>query len=274
MTRGTGISGSLTEVFRAHARAGLALPADPDQLERALVQRHEEARALRPGLALPAEVFVRHVAERLPGEKAGAPVEEVLDALRLSDLYLACACANRVRSAAELLDRECLSKLPGLLRSQFNHVSDTLIEEACQLVRVKLLMGEPAGRPHLLTYTGEGALMSWARVIAVRTLGKLLRPAGPVQDDVIFEPEVPGDQDVERDAVRRDLLQKLRGAVRDAARSLPKDDRHLLKLYYKDRVSTARLASYYETSQPTMWRRLDRIREGLLAESKRLLRER
>ncbi|HZN93802.1 MAG TPA: RNA polymerase subunit sigma-70, partial [Myxococcales bacterium] len=207
------ISGSLTRSFRARARVGVALPGDPDELERLLAQRYEEARAPWPGVALPADEFVSHVAERLPGEREGAPVGEVLDGLRLSDLYLACACARRVPAADAALEREFLSRLPGLLRRQYSKAAGATIDDACQAVREKLLLGNPPGQPHLLTYSGEGALMSWTRVIAARTLSKLMsQGAGqPPPDLDPFPPlESPADVDVEGDAIKSDLQRKFR----------------------------------------------------------------
>ena len=170
---------------------------------------------------------MRHLAERLPESSAGAPVGEVLDGLRLSDLYLACACARQVPGAAEALERDFLSRLPALLRHQFREVPEATIEDTCQLLREKLLLGNPAGQPHLLTYSGEGALMSWIRIIGVRTLIKQLRPEtdSPPPELEWFLSEPAAEDDLERDAIKRDLHRKFREAVREGrARGL--SDRH------------------------------------------------
>jgi RNA polymerase sigma-70 factor, ECF subfamily len=265
------ISSSLTEVFRAHVRPGLALPEPPGELERLLSQRFEEAKAPWPGVELPAADLVRHLAERLPEAGEGAEVGALLDGLRLSDLYLACACVKRVPGADAALEREYLGKLPGILRRQFRSAPSAEIEDVCQRVRVKLLLGDPPGHPHLLTYTGEGALLSWIRIIGVRALIK----APPADRPDALAPEPLADLDVEGDAIKGELHQKFREVVQEAVRTLlSQDDRYLLKLHYKDGKSTLVLARYFGVSQPTLWRRLDRIREKILAESKRLMRER
>ena len=182
------ISGSLTGIFRAHARVGVALPDGPDDLE-----------------------------------------------------------------------REYLAKLPAILRDQFRGAPEATIDDVVAEVREKLLMGNPAGGPHLLTYTGEGALMSWVLVIARRALMRLLPQAGTqpaVPFDELIE-ELPESPDPERDAIKRELHQKFRAATQEAVRALvtQQEDRSLLSLYYKRGVSTVALAEYFNVSQPTMWRR-------------------
>jgi RNA polymerase sigma-70 factor (ECF subfamily) len=223
---------------------------------------------------VPAELFVQHLAERLPDSGAGVPLEQVLDGLRLSDLSLACACAHRVRGADAALQREHLGRLPEMLRRQFRGTSAALIEDACQRVAEKLLLGNPAGRPHLLTYTGEGALAGWVRTIGVRMVMQMLRPQGnrPQVDPEPWEPDPAPD--VEEDLARSERRTRLREVVREVARALSPEEKLLLKHHYKDGLSTAKLANLHGGSQPTMWRKLDGIRQKLLAGSKRLLRER
>src|SRR4051812_38415602 len=94
-----------------------ALPISPSlDLERLLAPAFETARARWPDVTVTAAQFMRHVAERLPAAGTGPPVEQVLEELHLSDLYLACACTLGVPRAADAFERDYLTKIPSILR--------------------------------------------------------------------------------------------------------------------------------------------------------------
>jgi RNA polymerase sigma-70 factor len=204
-------------------------------------------------------------------------VDEVLSGLHLSDLYLACACAHGVREALDAVDQEHLAKLPGLLRRQ--RLLSTAIDDACQMLREKLFLRTAQGDPHIATYTGEGKLINWMKVIATRMANKLRSPEGPVAGgrgvSKILD-ELPGrGDDQEKDAIRQDLRRKLRAATRDALHlATSEEERHLLRLYYADGLSESKLARLFDTSQPTISRRIHRAQDAIRSETKRLLRER
>lgn len=264
----------LTHIFRAHARVAVLTPGADDTLERYLAGVFETARAPWPDVLLPAEQFVRHLAERLPASCEGRPVEQALESLHLSDLYLACACADGLPGAIQALERDPLAKLPGLLRLQKH--SDAAIEDVCQMVREKLLLRTANSGPHIATYTGEGRLLSWMSVIATRFATRQRgreKPAPEPSASEIFD-GLPGKGDLEKDVIKGDLAGEFRSAVRDAFSSLSDEQRHLLKLYYGDGLSTPKLAKLFNTNQPSIWRRLESTRETIRTETKRLLRER
>ncbi|HVE85561.1 MAG TPA: sigma-70 family RNA polymerase sigma factor [Myxococcales bacterium] len=269
MTQGLG------QTFREHARVAVALPADAGALEAMLEQQLQAARAAWPGVELPAEVFARHVAERLPAASEGKPVERALDGMALCDLYLACACAEGVPRAAEQLEARFLARLPEILRRQFRKASTAEIEDVCQLVREELLMGTPERGPHLRSYSGEGALWSWIRIIAARKASRRLSTGRPPDEELVPDLLPPGGRNQEQSAIRSELQQKLREAVREAvSAATSKDDRYLLRLHYRERLSTVELVKVFGTSQPTISRRLMRIRAAILVEARRQMQER
>src|SRR5262245_6981403 len=91
----------LSSVLWTHAASGVAGSRDDPRLESGLAAAWEAGRAAWPQVALPAEPFVQHIAERLP---AGADPMQVLRDLHAADLFLACACCRRDPSALELFE--------------------------------------------------------------------------------------------------------------------------------------------------------------------------
>jgi len=272
---GAEASKALAKVFRDHAQVPVALPPAPEELEVLLSERVGAAGAAWPGVEISAGRFVRHLAGRLPEAGQGRPLAQVLDGLAVPELYLACACGDGVPLAAEILEREYLARLPGILARQFPGISSATVEEVRQVVREELLMGssKEAG-PRILTYRGEGELFGWIKIIALRKASRLLpaRQDGPVEPDLLPHLTMAGDQ--EETLIRGELQDKLREAVREAVRAVTsRDQRYLLRLHYRDRLSTVELVKLFGTSQPTISRKIQRIRESILAETKRLMRE-
>lgn len=263
---------TLAGTFRAHVRVQVGAPDDTAELEQALVKTFEAARAPWPGVDLPAEQFVRYLAERLSSSKEDTPLERVLDRIRLSDLYLACACASGLSAAIEAFDKHYLVKLPARLKKQ--GFSAATMADVCQMVREKALVTKGEGKPHIATYAGEGALQNWTYVLALRFARKVGLPEKdtPIEDVEEILPN-PGT-DPEMEILKRNVKGQLRPAIRGACSVLSNEERHLLKLYYVRKLSTPKLAALFGLSQPTISRRLESARQSIYHETKRLLQER
>lgn len=230
-------------------------------------QAFETARAPWPDLSLTAAQFTSHLMKCLAATGKGEPAL-ALRSMHLSDLYLACACANGAPGAVEALDRDYLAKLPGILR-RHRH-SPEAIEDVCQRLREKLLL-----QAHIATYTGEGKLASWVEVIAKRMANKETRPEVNESSGMSRIVEgFAGTGDLEKDVLKRNLLTELQSALRAAGSTLTDEQRELLKFHYRNGMSEAKLAVLFKTSQPTISRRLRSAREVVFAETKRRLRER
>lgn len=260
-----GAPGTLTHIFAE--RSGLPVPDDVP-LESLLIQGYADARKAWPHVALPVEAFVAHVAERVPRDRPGVAVEKVLGAMALSDLYLACACVRDVPGAHAALEAAHFARLAGALQKQFRGAPEATVEDACQKVRQKLLLASPGAGPHLLTYSGEGGLVAWIRVIAVRQLIKLL-PEGetPSAVEPKVAPEPSTDKDGDRRHIRQELHDRLRQVICEAAEAvLSPKDRALLDDYYRKQMSQKELAEKNNTSQAGISRRLALLREALREE--------
>jgi RNA polymerase sigma-70 factor len=250
-------------------------PVDAAALERLLVHAWETSRAQWSTVTLPAELFVTHLAERLPEATPTSPIEPLLEPLSLAELYLTCACLHGVGAALEVFERNYLAKLPGLLRSP--KFPDTMIEDICQLTRMKLLVPSSEGRPKIAEYTGRGALQSWVRVTATRIAIKLQateKPAPEEDADSLFSALPAPGVDPELDAIKRRHQGDLREAMREAFSTLSPEDRHLLRLYFVDQLSMYELATLFRVSQPTISRWLKSTRETVYKETRRHLQAR
>jgi RNA polymerase sigma-70 factor len=265
----------LAVTFLAHAKVRFVPPVESAALEGVLMHAWETARAQWPAVTLPAEPFVRHLAERLPEASPDSPIEPLLAQLSLAELYLACACLRGVPAAIELFERNYLAKLPGLLRGPKQ--PEAMIDDICQLARVKLLVSTPEGEPKIAEYTGRGALLSWVRVTAVRIAIKLQaseKPSSEQDADTVFEVLPAPGVDAELDLIKRRYHTDFRQAVREAFADLSADERHLLRLYFVDQLSMYELASLFRVNQSTVSRWLKSARQEVYEETRRRLQER
>lgn len=266
----------LTATFLAHAQGRVAPPSDPMELGHLLGRAIEAARARWPGVDLSTERFLGHLAERLPEGSADSPIAQVLEQLSLAELYLTCACADEVPGALAALERDYLAKLPGLLG--YLRQSAATIDEVCQRVRVDLLVRTAAGgRPRIGEYAGRGTLLSWLRVTSARIALKLLNADKPApEEDVVdvLEAQPAQGRDLEMDFIKRRHYGQFRRALLDAFSALSSDERHLLRLYCVDRLSTTELGALFRVNQSTVSRWLKDAREKIYEGTKRRLQER
>jgi RNA polymerase sigma-70 factor len=267
----------LVAAFLAHTKVRFVPPTaeEASALDTLLVRAWEEARAQWPGVTFPARAFVTHVALRLPPASPDRPIAPLLSGLSLAELYLTGACLQGLPSAHEAFERSYLARLPGKLRSLKQ--PDALVDDVCQITRVKLLVATPESAPKIGDYTGRGALMSWVLVTAGRIANKLRAAEKPSPEDSseeIFK-MLPGQGiDPELDVMKRRHQAEFREAVREAAAMLSADERHLLRLHFADSLSTYELASLFRVNQSTVSRWLKSARQRVYEETRRRLQER
>jgi RNA polymerase sigma-70 factor (ECF subfamily) len=237
----------------------------PEAVEEALRLLFASGRETWRGIDVPAPVFARHLGS------VWSPRVSRLENLRGADLYLACACAAgdpRALAALEPLLAGACTALPG--------GSSVLSDEVRQELRERLLVADRGAAPLIATYSGEGALTSWLKVIAVRAA---LRRQKSVAREVELDPEQMGGLDSGKPDPELDYLklrhgEDFRAAFKDAAHALPPRDRTLLRLYYADGLGVERIGSIYQVHPSTASRWLQSVREALLLETRRLLGER
>jgi RNA polymerase sigma-70 factor (ECF subfamily) len=261
----------LAPIFLSHARRPAARDEDGEALELLLARTCAAAREPWSDVKVTDEVFVHYLAERLPQDAEG-PLEQVLDAMYLSDLYLVCACVHGEPGALAALERHHLLKIAGFLRSPRR--SPQLIEDVCQGLREKLLVqsGQP---PHLLTYKGEGSLRKWLEVIAFRFANATSRTrAGKPSGLEEITEQLPAPGDVEGDSIRAGVQAAFQAALREAVENLEEDEREMLRYRFGRQLPEAKIAILFQKSQPTISRWLRAVLDRVLQGTRNLLRER
>jgi RNA polymerase sigma-70 factor len=267
-------SSDLVATLLAHSRGRIEAPPEVAALEELLRRVCEAVRTHWPEVDLPAERFVRHLAERLPESGSAEQIAPQIEQLSLPELYLACACVQGIAAATTAFDRHYLSRLPGLLG--YLRQPAAMIDEVCQLTRVKLLVHTPEGAPRLNDYKGRGSLLSWVRITAARIALRVCALDKPAPDDGVVEvlESLPAPGDVELDFIRRRHHAEFRQAVREALSALSMDERHLLRLHVVDQLSTSELGTLFRVNQSTASRWLKSARQTVFNETRRRLQMR
>jgi RNA polymerase sigma-70 factor len=229
----------------------------------------ETARQPWPQLAVPADVFVRHLTRLLPESSEERLLGPLIEQLVLADLYLACACVNHIPESIETLERHCLAKLPGRLGSL--KLPTSTLDDVCQSVRIHLLLGTAQAGPRLAEYTGRGTLLSWIQVIATRMALRQGASARETPDEnvaaAIEAMPAPG-LDADLDLIKRRYHREFQQAVREAFATLPGEQRQLLRLHFIDGLSTTAMAPLFGVNQSTISRKLKSARQVIYEETK------
>jgi len=267
----------LVETLLSHTQVRFAplSEAEAVALDALLVGAWEQARVKWPTVTLPIKQFVIHLAQRLLPINPVGPIGPAVATLSLAELYLACACLHGMASAHEAFERDYLARLPVRLRSLKQ--PDALIDDVCQITRVKLLVATPEGTPKIGDYTGRGKLLGWMQVIAGRILHRLRAAEKPAPDDSSEEliRAIPGQGiDPELDVMKRRHGDEFRQALREAASTLSSDERYLLRLHFAEQLTTYEMASLFRVDQSTISRWLKSARQHVHEETRRRLQER
>jgi RNA polymerase sigma-70 factor, ECF subfamily len=240
-----------------------AFARDEDALEAVLASLYETAREGEPSVDLPATTFVRALARRVP---PGATSLDGLFDLRLSDLYLACACAEGNPRAIAEFERRYLANVPSSA-------------EACRAVppsdlitalREKLFVG---ANPKIAEYSGRGELASWLRVVALRTALNLARSSWrevALEEDTLVGARLASD-DPEIQHLKTRYRQAFSEAFHAAFTGLTRRERTMLRCHYVDRMTMQQIADMQSVHRITVQRWMDRARSTLAAQTRRHL---
>jgi len=249
------------------ARGSAELPG----LEALLSELLATARAAWPDLALPADVFLPYLAERLPEQGS---LLEALRGLHVVDLYLACACARGLPAAHAALDARFLPKVDAAVARVTGGGDGTA--EVRQLLRERLLSSEEGKPPRIIGYQGTGPLVAWLRAAAARTAlnsRRSERRRAHAEEEAFAEGPMAGG-DLELSYLRQQHRADFQAALAEALAALPTRERTVLRLHFVEGLSLERIGAMYQTHKSTVSRWIARAREDVLAEVRRRLAER
>jgi len=258
----------LGAAFRGALEGGREVE-DEAAIGRVLAAALADAGAAWSGVELEPETYAAYVAERL----SDGPAAEGLARMALGDLYLACACASGQPRALEALD--------GLIGRAVAMAADAarapavVRDEAAQMVRTLLLLPRPERPPAILDYSGRGPLGGWLRIIATREVVRLAKRSGrevELGDALLADPGL-GDDPVLRRLKER-YRAELAEAFRAALATLGPKERTLLRYQLIDGLGIDDIGAILHVHRATAARRLARVRDLLVAETRARLAER
>jgi RNA polymerase sigma-70 factor (ECF subfamily) len=257
-------------VAAALQRARAAAPAAGDDpgLGEAVAALLARARAAWPDLAVPADVFLDYVGERLPPEELGPAG---LARLHVEDLYLACGCVRGDRAALAAFERSFMARISAYLGR-----SDALpafTDEVKQTLRARLLVGDADVRPRLARYAGRGPLGAWLWMSATRVAIDLRRASGQAENDtrlaLLADRTVPPDPELAH--LKQRYKPVFREAFREVLGALPHTDGALLRLHFLEGLTTEQLGTLLGVSRWTAGREVARVCRHVLKETRRLM---
>jgi RNA polymerase sigma-70 factor, ECF subfamily len=254
----------LVEAFRDAGGKLADEASDVDALEAVLASLHERGRAAHPTLDVAAPDFAAHL-----GRCGAVPTGGDRD-VHAEDLFLACACLQRVPGAVERLQE---AHRPSVLR-QARRTSDgpEFLDEVVQRLWDALFVG--GGAPRLATYSGTGPLERWLAVSAQRIAFMIVRHEGAegrareeiaARDDVAFA-------DPEMAAIKQRYREPFQRAVEAAISALDPRDKMIYRMHLVEGLSMEQIGRAYQVHQSTISRWLAEARERVLDGARQRLR--
>jgi RNA polymerase sigma-70 factor, ECF subfamily len=259
----------LAELFLPAVAPGRDAP-DRDRLESVLASCLEAARAAWPGVVQEPARFLPYLAARLPD---GMSVEDGLGALRVTDLYLACACASAHGPALAAFEASCMGVVDVALARM--DLPRDAVDEVKQIVR-RLLLVADGRQPRIVEYAGRGDLRGWIRVTAAREALRLIRRSRtevPVEADEL-ERSVPTTDDPALQYLKDVYRAEFKAAFGEAMASLSDRERNLLGHQFVDGLTLDEIAVLYRVHRATIARWIARARAHVLRRTQAALRTR
>ncbi|HMG24597.1 MAG TPA: hypothetical protein VK607_24845 [Kofleriaceae bacterium] len=232
-------------------------------VEQELCTLHARGREAWPGVELDVATFSALAAPQLD--------DGPFDDMRADDLYLAIACAARVKQAIIAFDKHYLARLASVLIRQGQ--DRAAAADVVQAVRVRFLVGDADRGPKIAEYNGRGSLAGWLRVAASRaavTAFRKHRRETAIDDLAIVATSC--HPDIRLLGVQ--LGSELEAAFRSSFAALAPRERNLLRYQVLDRLAIDRIAALHGVHRVTAARWIAHARKALIEGVRRRLQDR
>jgi RNA polymerase sigma-70 factor (ECF subfamily) len=226
----------------------------------------DTARLAWPSLALEPPRFVSFLASRIP--TAETDMASVLGRLHGTDLFLACACIERVPGAADAFRSHVRATVEANAQ-RIDGTSAFFDDVERTVVNALLVTTAEHPQPGLARYRGNIPLTTWVGVSAQRTILDLRRGTGgaaptneaAIADHVALE---PGAELSQLKVYYKDAFDS---AFTSALACLTDRELVLLRLHLGARLGVAAIAHMYRTDVPTITAWIADARHALAAET-------
>jgi RNA polymerase sigma-70 factor (ECF subfamily) len=238
-----------------------------DDLAARIARITDQARAAWPQLETSAVQLVRHIAARVPRDRAP---DEALEQIRAADLYLACACGSGEPIAVVAFERTYLRTTAIRMRGPLTGYS---IDDLLQTARELLLVGDGKRPPRITVYAGRGDLRMFVRAVISRIAIDAARSANRSTIAAGSDPllAVPSGSDPETQYLKTHYQVEFKSAFERAARSLSHRQRNLLRHQVVFGLSIDQIAAIYHVHRSTVARWLEEARHALVARTREAL---
>lgn len=260
---------AVVEGYRAAiAKAGRESALAPIALEAVLGRLYLEGSAEYPEIRLDPSTFGRHIAD------CDTPLADRGCALPAGDLFLACAALSGDEKAIPKLQQ--LSLLP--IRSYLRRIElpPSALDDIAQELWNLLLVGGADRVPKLARYSGTGSLRGFIGITA-RRLALMRCRNDSVTARAVARAAVEVNalaDDLELGFIKVQYRNDFRQSIEDALRGLDDRARMVLRMRLVQDLTVDGIARTYGVSQATVSRWLDKAREQVVSEARRLVCER
>lgn len=218
----------------------------------------EEARRAWPGLALSDATFAAHLRAKVEGASSPAKI-------RISDLFLACACAQRDPGAIARFEAAYFDEVPRVC-ARFPSLSVSL-DDVRQRLREKLFLTDP---PSVAGYGGQGDLRAWFRVAVLHLVLNITSRESRESptNECFFDAIVDASPSAEAAFLRRACRQEFEEAFVAAVAELPSREKSLLRYAFNDKLTIDEVGAIFRVHRGTAARWIQKA-QLLLVESTR-----
>ena len=188
-----------------------------------------------------------------------------------ADLVLAWALARGTADAVRRFDRELIAEIDAAARKIDR--SPGFVDEARQIARIRLLVGDGETPPRIATYGARGPLRGWIGVAALRIALNLKRGAKRAHQEDVLADVVDREPDPELRHLRTLYRAELRDALAGALRALSDRARAVLRLRFVDGLELAQIGRLYGVHESTASRWIRQAIDDVSAGARRRLIE-